>query len=165
MMKTDSRERILSERVYSVLRPRAFKRKGSYFFCAQADVMILVQLQKSVSSTSESIRVTVNLGVFSKTVARKLGIAIEHPTFPDCHWKSRIGFLSSEKKDKWWEINSENDAQRVGDEIASLIASNGLSALGTVDSTEKLRDFWARGGYGGLSETEREDYFKAASSE
>ncbi len=99
-----------------------------------------------------------NLGVFSRIVAGKLGINTSEPTIPDCHWRERIGFLIPDRFDKWWEVNDEHQAQQVGAEIVALLDSVGIPALEAVASTRNLRMLWASGRSPGLTDVQRQRY-------
>jgi hypothetical protein len=130
----------------------------------------MVNLQKSVSSSRDFVKATVNLGVFSFPLARSMSRAgwwvrtLVSPTVWDGHWRERIGFLLPERSDKWWEIRDTDEAVAVGVEIASVLTTYGLPALAAVASTDRLRALWESGRSPGVTEKQRLDYLRALGS-
>lgn len=158
----------LLDSIHAVLKPRGFRKKGATFIKPMGgDVALLVNLQKSTSSDSASVRATVNLGVFSYAVSRACegtGIWALVPTTPsvwDCHWQERLGHLMPEMKDRWWEARSPAEAMQTGEEIAAALTTYGLPALDQVDSTDRLRALWESGRSSGLTEKQRQEYLAA----
>jgi hypothetical protein len=163
--------KILLEKIQAVLEPHGFHKKGATFTRTIGDDMILlVNLQKSRSSDSRSVRATVNLGVFSFVVSRDCtrpelwSRSLNYPSVWDCHWRERIGFLMPQKSDRWWEAQSVEEAARAGEEIAAALTLHGLPALGEVASTDRLRALWERGNSPGLTDKQREEYLVALDS-
>lgn len=150
--------------LHQFLKPEGFPKKGSNFILDSADVRLIIQLQKSTSSSADQLRFTINLGAYSKIVAVRLGYPkerIETASEPDCHWRERIGSLLPEKQDKWWKVTSDEDVRRSSQEVIDGLARYGLPALAEVDSTAKLRDLWTKGLSGGVTEMQRQDFLKA----
>ncbi|MBI3313387.1 MAG: DUF4304 domain-containing protein [Candidatus Omnitrophica bacterium] len=151
--------KLIAEKNHELLKPIGFHKKGLNFLCDRADdVVLVIQLQSSSKTTKNFLVMTLNLGVFSKILSKKLGAEIKKPTIPDCHWRERIGNLSEYRSDKWWEVKNELEAYAVADEIVKLIKKHGLPALEAVDSTEKLKELWEGGFSPGLHKSERQHY-------
>jgi hypothetical protein len=131
--------------VKEVLAPLGFRRKGSTFFVRHDDVLLMVNLQKSTSSTSAKVIATLNLGVFSYPLAQ----ALEELEYLEsrisiwlCHWQERIGAVMPEHYDKWWAVSSLEEAVQAGKEMVEALQNYGLPALEKVDSTAKLHALW-----------------------
>lgn len=124
------------------------------FALENADVFMLVNLQKSRSSTAETLECSVNLAVYSKAIAQHLGYT-RRPIITDCHWHASIQEVMPNPSDTWWIISNEREAAVIGREITEAIERFGLPALATVDSTEKLRSLWSAGQGRGLSKGKR----------
>jgi tRNA U55 pseudouridine synthase TruB len=105
-----------------------------------------VNLQKSVSSTSVSLKATVNLQVYSRTLTRAMGYSMGYPADPHRHWRERIGAVMPERRDTWWSAQTLPEAEQAGEEIAEALTRYGLPALHAVSSTEKLRALWVQRG-------------------
>lgn len=130
-------------KMYDVLKPSGFRKKGSTFVkeCGD-DVVLEVNLQKSSSSTSAGLRATVNLRVYSRTLSRAMGHSMDYPADPHRHWEERIGSLMPEQRDRWWSVPTSQAAVQAGEDIAEALSRFGLPALDAVSSTEKLRTLW-----------------------
>ena len=146
--------------MHSLLKPVGFRKKGATWHLERDDVVLLVQLQKSWYSTGSRVSATVNLGVFSWVVHRKVGYSWDKPGISSAHWRQRIGFLMPERDDKWWEVTSDAEAVGAAREIVEALAAYGLPALESLSSTGKLRDLWTTG-YAGLTDRQREEYLEA----
>src|SRR5437588_7255794 len=94
----------IAEALQGVLNPIGFRKRGYNFFAQRDDVVAVVQLQRSRYSTHDQLIATVNLGVFSRTLSRRLGREVAAPSIGDCHWWERLGFLTPERYDRWWEV-------------------------------------------------------------
>src|SRR5207249_1118622 len=86
--------------MHQVLKPLGFRKWGSTFTKrVNEDVVLVINLQKSVWSSQDQVKATVHLGVFSLPLARELARrghwvrTLDTPTEADCHWQERIGFL------------------------------------------------------------------------
>jgi len=76
-----------------VLKAAGFRKSGAKVTRTLEEVAHLVTLQSSVASTSQSLRATINLGVWL-TVLEGDG----KPDMWSAHWRERIGALMPEKK-------------------------------------------------------------------
>jgi hypothetical protein len=139
-----------------------FRKRGRYYFVNNKDdVMLLIELQKSRSSSDFTLVFTINLGVYSRTLAKALGSEMTKPETCDCHWTERLGFLLPGRDDKWWHVANIEEAEIIAKEICSWLVRAGLPTLSTVDSTGKLKDLWLRGKCPGLTDFQREEYLTA----
>ena len=144
--------------IWEILKPRGFKKKGFKFVADSGDVLLIVQLQSSTSSTSSQKVLTANLGVFSKTLSGKMGYQISEPTVWDGHWQERLGWLMKDPSDKWWTVSAEDEAQAAGLEVAGLLKEVGIPLIESLNSTERLRELWQSGKFPGITQTQRDDY-------
>jgi hypothetical protein len=149
--------------IAELLKIRGFKKKGLRFVADPGDALLIIQLQSSSSSTGSQKILTVNLGVYSKTLAAKLGEQKSSPTVWDCHWQERLGYLMKDPTDKWWTMSSEAEAQAAGQEAAGLLRDAGIPLLESLNSTERLRALWQRGESPGITPFTRDQYLEALS--
>ena len=67
-------------KIHGVLKPAGFRKNGSTFVKERGDDVVLeVNLQKGSNSTSTSLRATVNLCVYSRTLIRAMGYSMDYP--------------------------------------------------------------------------------------
>src|SRR3569623_3233665 len=126
--------------VTEVLRPAGFQKKGTLFTRDFADVVHLVTVQAGVGSTADSVRTTVNLGVWVPALAPD-----EKPDIWAALWQVRLGFLMPEKRDVWWEAASDDEAGAVAERIAGAIREFGLPALSRLAERRALLHQWKTG--------------------
>lgn len=150
-------------RIERTLKAAGFQKRGGQYSANRNDVVLLLQLQRSVSSTKENIRITLNAGVFSPSIAKTLGFAITNPKISNCHWSERLGYMLPIHKDVWLEVHNEDQAREVGDELAEALDNYVLPALNAVDSNSKLKSLWSGGKSNGITSIQRQDYLKALS--
>src|SRR5690349_11983519 len=101
-----------------VLRPLGFKKSGTNFTRDYGEVYAMLNLQRSSASTSDMAIVTVNYGVYLKAVDTFLQRPSKKvASVYDAHWKRRIGRVLPQVDDKWWTLESEQDAGEAGGEI------------------------------------------------
>ena len=118
-----------------------------------------VDVQKSVSSTSQVIKLTVNLGVFCPQFAVLAGDRPQPMGISSCHWWSRLGSIMPHvRQDQWWLVSSEQDACTVADQLVSLIDQFGLPSLEAQAPFMKLAGRWLAGDRSGLTAYLHEQY-------
>src|SRR3569623_3496837 len=132
--------------VSEVLRPAGFRKMGTLFTRDFADGVHLVTVQAGVGSTADSVRTTVNLGVWVPALAPD-----EKPDIWSAHWQVRLGFLMPEKRDVWWDAASDDEARAVAERIAEAVRACGLPALSRLSNRRALLDLWRTGLTPGLT--------------
>src|SRR5205823_2772907 len=136
--------------MHSALKPHGFRKKGATFVKDGDDVVLIVQLQKSRSSTATHVKATVNLSAYSRSLTRALGYPLEYPHDPRIHWQVRLGGVMPGGQDRWWEAREERGTSRAGEEIAQALTHYGLPALDGVSTTPKLVALWQAGRHPGI---------------
>ena len=96
----------------------------------------------------------------SRSVAAKVGNT-RKPNILDSHWRERLGYLLPERHDKWWEVQSHEQAHEAGVEIAESLMNHALTELQGIASTGRLKTLWEAGKSPGLTEYERKQYLLA----
>ena len=158
-MNSDTYKQIILAQLHAVLKPRGFRKKQTLFSAERGDAVLFVQLQSSQKSTKDVLIATVNLGIFSRTIAERVGNTHD-PNIRESHWRKRIGMFLPESSDKWWEIHSENEANSCATEITSLLTQSVLPEMETLASTENLKSLWREGKSPGIGENQRRQYLQ-----
>jgi hypothetical protein len=153
---------IILARLHVLLKPYGFRKNGSTFSSGTNDVVLFVQLQSSSKTTSATLVATVNLGVFSRTVANKVRNT-RKPSILEAHWRERVGFLLDEPTDKWWQISSEQQAIAAAEELSEILLKSALPKFHTLSSSESLKRLWETGEAPGLTEFQRQQFLKVMS--
>src|SRR5215475_15381823 len=109
------------------LKTAGFRKNKALFALQQNDTTLFVQLQSSTTSTKDVLVVTVNLGIFSRSVAESVGNT-HAPNIYEAQWRARIGrFLHG--SDKWWEVRSEQEAEVCGLEMTKILIDKVLPEM------------------------------------
>ena len=124
----------------SVLKPAGFNKRGSVFQRPTANVVHLVSLQSSASSTALRCRVTVNLAVWVPRL-----YPTRKPDVWDSPWQQRLGLVMPEPRDRWWQVESDPTAEAAGVEIRTALTCFALPALDALASESALLDLWRSG--------------------
>jgi hypothetical protein len=143
-----------------VLAPAGFRKRGAHFKRVVADVVHVVQLQSSTKSTAAVLVATVNLGIFSRELERRLGGPVTDPTEAECHWRQRLGELTPPHHDRWWDVGDLDHARNAAAEVAELLRHYALPGLDALNSTASLRALWEGGRSPGLTDRMRRDYLR-----
>jgi Domain of unknown function (DUF4304) len=149
-----------------LLKPFGYRRKGGRTFMAQRpDVLLLINVQKGSATTPDTLVFTINLGIFCQRVEDNLG----HGGYvkPDpftCHWRKRLGWLLDPPGDRWWQVSSSEETEKIARQIATFVEKRAVPALEDVSSIDKLRAVWLdpeSSAMSGLTDLQRKDYLAA----
>ena len=141
-----------------------FVNAGSRLLRRRGDVVQVIEPQKSKDSTSSQTILTVNLGVFSTTLAERLGKPLTTPDVWDAHWRRRLGFLGPDKADRWWQIANNKDFEAVAREVLRLVVKYAVPVFDEYSSTSKLQALWESGQCPGMTEAQRIRYLETLRS-
>ena len=93
MSTADLKEPVISA-VRELLRPLGYRKAGAVFRSHVQDVVHLIEIQGSRSSTSERARFTVNVAVFAPELVYPDVREFVKPSVSAAHWRQRLGTLS-----------------------------------------------------------------------
>ena len=113
------------------LRSLGFRKTARNFRRATPASLQIVNVQGSAWNFPESARFTVNLGVWLPAAAEALGEAPLDRAPPEyqCHVRSRIGMLSPDGRDLWWEITETDQIPAVAKDLAAAVVHIGMPWL------------------------------------
>ena len=141
------------------LKPRGYVKSGSTFRLRSPEIVSIVSMQSSTSSTSALAKVTINLGIHV--------LALQDPQRPEknpstssAHWHQRIGQLMPEKNDVWWSIHTIDEAGSVAAEVVRRVEQFGLPALAQVSTVPALQQLWVSGHSPGITDGQRVRYLQ-----
>lgn len=139
-----------------ILSEFGFSRKKHLFYSKPNGNWKIIHFQKSLSSTADVVIFTIELGIASAKLFEFFGRKISGPPkIEDCHWRQRIGFLLPDHKDYWWTIKSWEEASGLIDPLTETLVTLAIPELNALQSDLALRDHWASGNSGGLTEVQR----------
>ena len=126
---------LIDQAVDAELAPRlkslGFRKNARNFRRATPASLQLVNIQGSAWNSPDSARFTVNFGVWFPAAAEAVGEALRERAPPEyqCHVRSRIGTLSPDGRDLWWEIAQTEQVPSVATDIAATVVQLGMPWL------------------------------------
>jgi len=149
---------IANEYLWPKLQPLGFERAAGRFVRQVDNLLHLIELQRSVGSSSRAIRFRINYGVLSVRVAEFFGAATSELRSYDVqssHWIDRAGPQDDPSGDGWWEVGVVGDLPEVASDVLHVLNQVVLPALDQLSSEDGLLQLW-RGGRGpGITEAQR----------
>jgi len=139
-----------------LLKSQGYKKTGNTFSRILDDLTHAIKLQSSQSSTSEILKVTVNIEIRSSKL-----YSLQYTSIPEkqiSHYRQRIGSYCEPPFDKWWIIDDNISLQSAINELNSLLVQNVLPSLSKIISVEDLKKMWLKGECPGLTEGQRKEY-------
>jgi hypothetical protein len=153
-MATSDLESTITSRIEQVLSAAGFKRHRFGFERKVGNVLHLVALQSSQSSTASRLRTTINLAVWAPDLAEPNA----KPDIWSAQWRERIGKLMPQAQDHWWTVSSLKEAEQAAQQISEALVGPGLSALDRISSTSDLLQLWETGHSPGLTQMQAAKY-------
>jgi hypothetical protein len=134
-----------------LLRPFAFKRKGSILFKREGDIFGVLQFQSGPSSTKTEISFTINFGVIIASLESeyRYNQIVKHPSSVHLHVRRRVG------QDTWWLVTNETDVPAFSKYFFELVLSDVLPFVQKYMNLENVLNMWENGQSIGLTEGER----------
>lgn len=133
-----------------------FSGRDGRFQRASARSIALIEFQTSDKTRAEEIIFTVNLGVYSLTIAHAYGESVPKTlTSSSCHWNERLGFLFDEPRDRWWILDYESDLSKLRRSVEEALIDVAIPKLDALGSPVALLDEFRQGRPRALSLPER----------
>ncbi|HCG5914161.1 TPA: DUF4304 domain-containing protein [Vibrio parahaemolyticus] len=105
------------------LKHSGFKKKGRNFYKECDNRIEVINVQASQWNNGQAGSFTLNIGVYYPDIA-KLAEAPKLVGLPkeyECTLSARIGHLTSEKRDIWWEIDSQSELSIIGADVVAKV--------------------------------------------
>lgn len=136
----------------TVLQPLGFRKKSSLFQLDRGKVVHLIEVQ---GSNDNKAKFTVSIGVFAPELVYPDVRDTTEPSIALAHWRTRLGSLSPENKDLWWQVASSGEAATAAADIADRTQKFALPALAQLADLSALAVLWRSGRSPGLTEFQR----------
>ena len=133
-----------------------FKKRGTTFWKAVGDTIHLVALQASQSSTSSTVKLTLNLAVSIPALVERGG---PHDVW-SAHWRERIASLMPNPGDVWWSISTAEEAANASKEMLEALSKFGLPAQDRIGSSAELLKVLDSGRSPGLTKVQSQTYVR-----
>lgn len=140
------------------MKERGFSRKKLTFYRDYKDTIGLINFQKSIRSKAECVIFTINIGIISRRLYcffKSVDNQSIDLSLDNCHLRERIGFLLTDRQDKWWAIDANTDLDFLFDKICNDIQTFALPEIQKFNDDEALRDLWLSARSPGLTDFQR----------
>ena len=157
MTKTDT-ETLFAELVKSVgeeLKEFGNTKRGQIFRIIANNNCGLIDFQRSVSNTKDTISFTINLGVVCGDLLDRNIAQLKDAKITDAHVRQRIGNLLTGQQDKWWQLNSSVNFEQLSGEIMDLVSNKAVPFISNFLNTNSISALWESGNSPGLTEVQR----------
>lgn len=137
---------IIKEGLAPLLKKEGFKKKARNFYREHENRIELINIQASKWNEGKEGQFTVNVGVYYPEIA-KVTDALPVNGMPkeyDCTIRERIGLLSQENKDTWWEINSSSNDAEVSENVANQVKELCLPWLENMSNLDEVKSYIAK---------------------
>jgi Domain of unknown function (DUF4304) len=141
-----------------LLSPLGYRKTRNLFSRKSNDVVHLIEIQGSRQSTAEEAQFTVNVGIFVPTLVYADVRDVTKPSIPLAHWRARIGSLSPENEDLWWNASNPKQAMVAAQDVVTRIQSFAIPTLVTLSSLESLLRLWQSGKSPGVTDHQRLEF-------
>jgi hypothetical protein len=146
-MASDVIDQVVRAFLDAPLREAGFTRKARAWNRRRGSLVDVVDVQASRWNEPGNRSFTVNLGVFAPSVYR-ICWQKEPPSFvreEECLVRCRLSeglseMLYGKQKEQWWTIHDSADVDKVGKEVAGLLASGAIPFFDKVDSLPAIHD-------------------------
>lgn len=130
-----------------------FVKKGNDFYKVSEKNYGIVNFQKSLDSTKEGIKFTVNFGVYSGILGELLGgyNNVIKPRVYDCQWQARVGTFMHGSPDYWWFVKISDNIDGVISELKEAVQNIIVPELNKRLSDEDLIKSWINEKHAGTS--------------
>lgn len=141
---------LLEDWIEPTLRAYGFQRRNNRFYRDPGDCVQLVDFQRSMTSTQDSVRFTVNIGVQSKRLAAFFESPMPRskkrlPSVDDCHWNLRLDWLVPEPIDEWFVIDGRSNVEQLGQRLLTYLKGYVLPSLDAHSTDAALAKLWLTG--------------------
>jgi len=137
----------------SVLKQRGFRRSGSKFTRTGADVVSLIEFQRSRGSTAVYLTFVINYGVAVLSLAHAEGVDTAKLWWTQCHWRARVS--GKDGHEAWWPVRDDDDPNQLMARLTHLVEQEVLPALENKQREADLVTLWRTGKSPGLVEAQR----------
>lgn len=125
-----------------------FKKKGLAWNYGAGDIVRVLDFQISKFSSPDRIDFTINLGIWMRPVWT-VYTGKQAPAFikeGDCWPSYRVGQVLADFRpdatDLWWTLTSEDEVERIGGEVCTIVSDKCLPFLNRFRSLEDVKRFY-----------------------
>lgn len=133
---------IVQERLAPLLKKNGFKKKARNFYREYSDRVEVINVQASQWNEGNEGKFTINVGVYYPEISKILeappvkGALKEY----DCTVRERIGLLTPENKDQWWQIDGSVNDLEISENVANQVEKICLPWFSKMSDLENVKN-------------------------
>jgi Domain of unknown function (DUF4304) len=133
-------DQIIGLELAPYLKSLGFRKAGRNFHRKDKQSIAVINIQASSWNEGGRGQFTLNIGRYFPAVAELEGARIgnEVPKEYECTIRERIGGLTPEKNDYWWEITPQVDNIAIANAVLQFVASYAIPWLARIESPTEL---------------------------
>lgn len=137
------------------LKPQGFIKRGNAFRRVASGNSAIIELQRSQSSTSDTIRFTINVGIICGRLLDEFQQDVSKAGSMDAHLRKRIGEFLPKPADQWWDLDGTTEANALVTELSPLLDIATRFLLDHADDAQLIA-LWESGQSPGLTDRQRQ---------
>ena len=146
---------LLFRRLLKELRPKladyGFRRRSQNFVIESSQCWGVINFQKSLYSSAQEKRFTVNVAIAAKAVLRFYNEPDDKPPLHyKCHWEVRLGQLIPGRSDQWWTLSDRSSYSPIASEVENHIVELAVPMIRDHLTEEGLLELWNSKHFGGF---------------
>lgn len=150
--------KIVISKIADELQPLGFERHGTMLKSVEDGNALLLDFQRSDTSTKERILFTINLGVVCGDLLDRERTSISKATILNAHLRTRLGALLDPPGEIWWAIDASTDNESLATELVHLLVRRAVPYLFQYKQTQALIALWETGKSPGLTASQRTQF-------
>lgn len=133
---------IIKEGLAPLLKKNGFKKKARNFYRESEDRIEILNVQASQWNEGNEGKFTINIGVYYPEISEITGAPPVKgmPKEYDCTVRERIGHLSSDNQDRWWNVDGTVNDLEISENVANLVEQLCLPWLSKMSDLEKVKN-------------------------
>lgn len=140
------------------LKPLGYVKSAQTFRHIADGNCALIDFQRSVKNSRDTLLFTVNLGVVCGKLIDPHFADIRKARIVDAHLRQRIGKFLAGHPDKWWEITATTNPLSLVEELLDLLLNQGVPFIESHLATTALVSLWKSGPSPGLTVGQRNSF-------
>jgi hypothetical protein len=132
-------------------RPRGFRKAGDR--CAA-----VIDFQRSVESSQDRIRFTVNIGVVHEELLHSYESSFKNANCISAKFNLRLNSLLPNEMPDWWDVTQFTLPEAMAEEVSEAVLRVGVPYILPYMDREVLKALWETGQSPGLTDGQRQRY-------
>ena len=133
---------IVQERLAPLLKKNGFKKKARNFYREYSDRVEVINVQASQWNEGNEGKFTINVGVYYPEISKIIEAppVTGEPKEYDCTVRERIGLLTPENKDQWWQIDGSVNDLEISENVANQVEKICLPWFSKMSDLENVKN-------------------------